>query len=46
MDHDNALDSDEFAVFSYLVDAARSGEPIPESLPLELMPPSKRNIKR
>ncbi|XP_051554834.1 epidermal growth factor receptor substrate 15-like 1 isoform X3 [Myxocyprinus asiaticus] len=42
IDKDGHLDKDEFAVAMHLVYAARENEPVPSTLPLSLIPPSKR----
>lgn len=42
IDDDGALDADEFAVCMYFVEKAKAGEPIPSTLPEDVMPPSKR----
>ena len=42
IDKDGALDGDEFAVASYLVEETSKGAAIPDALPADLIPPSKR----
>ena len=42
IDRDGHLDADEFAVAMHLAREATNGKPLPASLPLSLMPPSKR----
>lgn len=42
MDKDGALDLDEFTVAMHLCEQAADGGPVPDELPLELVPPSKR----
>ena len=43
IDADGKLDSDEFAVLMFLVQAVKeSGTPLPDTLPPDLVPPSKR----
>jgi len=42
MDQDGALDSDEFALAMYLCDIVKKGKQIPQQLPMEYIPPSKR----
>lgn len=42
IDGDGALDSDEFAVAMYLVQNIKNGGSIPDVLPPDLIPPSKR----
>ncbi|XP_077462760.1 epidermal growth factor receptor substrate 15 isoform X1 [Stigmatopora argus] len=42
IDRDGTLDKDEFSVAMYLVYRALEGENVPMSLPLPLVPPSKR----
>lgn len=44
IDRDGALDADEFAVAMHLCNRAKDGEPVPETLPRELVPPSKHQI--
>lgn len=41
MDHDGALDADEFAVAMYLCAKAKDGEAVPSELTPSLVPPSK-----
>eukprot|EP01125_Pyxidicula_operculata_P001059 TRINITY_DN1093_c2_g2_i1.p1 TRINITY_DN1093_c2_g2~~TRINITY_DN1093_c2_g2_i1.p1 ORF type:complete len:510 (+),score=122.22 TRINITY_DN1093_c2_g2_i1:294-1823(+) len=43
---DGTLDADEFALALYLTEQVKMGNVIPEVLPLELIPPSKRGNKR
>uniref|UniRef100_A0A665V192 Intersectin 2b n=1 Tax=Echeneis naucrates TaxID=173247 RepID=A0A665V192_ECHNA len=42
-DKDGKLKADEFILAMHLVDMAKSGQPLPLSLPTELMPPSQRS---
>lgn len=44
MDRDGALDADEFAVAMFLCTRSKEGESVPETLPQELMPPSKHQL--
>jgi EH domain-containing protein 1 len=43
IDQDGALDADEFAVAMFLCRAALAGDPLPPALPINVIPPSKRN---
>jgi len=43
IDRDGSLDSDEFAVAMHLAREATSGKPLPQVLPTEFVPPSKRS---
>lgn len=42
IDSDGHLDPEEFAVVMYLVDETKAGKELPEKLPPELIPPSRR----
>ena len=42
IDKDGALDADEFAVCMHLIECVLSGMSLPNSLPNDLIPPSKR----
>jgi hypothetical protein len=42
IDKDGNLDSEEFAVAMFLIEERVEGKDIPDALPLELVPPSKR----
>ena len=42
IDRDGSLDADEFAVAMHLARESSSGKPMPATLPLDLIPPSKR----
>jgi len=44
MEKDGALDSDEFALSMYLCELVKKGKQIPEELPSEYIPPSKRHL--
>lgn len=44
IDQDGKMDSDEFAVCMYLIDFVKAGNELPERLPLEICPPSKRPL--
>ncbi|XP_012284787.1 intersectin-2 isoform X2 [Orussus abietinus] len=46
MDSDGRLSCDEFVLAMYLCDMAKSGEKIPTTLPLELIPPSFRRQRQ
>uniref|UniRef100_A0A665UYZ6 Intersectin 2b n=1 Tax=Echeneis naucrates TaxID=173247 RepID=A0A665UYZ6_ECHNA len=45
-DKDGKLKADEFILAMHLVDMAKSGQPLPLSLPTELMPPSQRYLEK
>lgn len=40
VDKDGKLNIEEFAIAMHLVDMAKSGKPLPQVLPQELLPPS------
>jgi len=44
MEKDGALDSDEFALAMYLCEIVKKGKNIPQELPTEYIPPSKRHL--
>ncbi|XP_042565924.1 intersectin-2a isoform X3 [Clupea harengus] len=46
VDQDGQLQADEFILAMHLVDLAKTGQPLPLSLPLELVPPSFRTISK
>ncbi|XP_048105795.1 intersectin-2a isoform X3 [Alosa alosa] len=46
VDQDGQLQADEFILAMHLVDLAKTGQPLPLSLPLELVPPSFRSLSR
>ena len=45
IDKDGCLDQDEFAVAMWLIDQAKTGNAPPQTLPENLIPPSKRTAK-
>lgn len=44
MDKDGKLKADEFILAMHLVDMAKIGQPLPLTLPNELIPPSQRYV--
>lgn len=44
MDKDGKLKAEEFILAMHLVDVAKSGHPLPLTLPTELVPPSQRYV--
>lgn len=46
MDSDGRLGSDEFVLAMHLCDLAKAGEQIPNTLPLELIPPTFRRQRQ
>lgn len=42
MDKDGKLKAEEFILAMHLVDMAKAGQPLPLTLPTELVPPSQR----
>ncbi|ESN98997.1 hypothetical protein HELRODRAFT_107112 [Helobdella robusta] len=46
IDTDGNLSPDEFCVAMYLIDQAKSGFPVPATLPVDLVPPSYRRTRR
>ncbi|KAK2721686.1 hypothetical protein QYM36_003855 [Artemia franciscana] len=44
VDHDEMLDSDEFALFMHLINVKLDGHDLPKKLPGHLVPPSKRGF--
>ena len=44
IDQDGALDLDEFAVAMYLCEIGNTGESIPDALPEDIVPPSRRHL--
>jgi len=44
IDGDGQLKADEFVLAMHLTDMAKAGQPLPLTLPLELVPPSFRYI--
>jgi EH domain-containing protein 1 len=42
IDKDGALDANEFAVASYLIEQAQAGKDLPSTLPDDVIPPNKR----
>lgn len=42
MNKDGKLNVEEFVLAMHLVDMAKSGQPLPLTLPTELVPPSQR----
>lgn len=42
MDKDGKLKAEEFILAMHLVDMAKTGQPLPLTLPTELVPPSQR----
>ena len=44
MDKDGKLKADEFILAMHLVDLAKTGQPLPLTLPSELVPPSQRYV--
>ncbi|XP_069742821.1 intersectin-2-like isoform X2 [Narcine bancroftii] len=45
VDHDGKLRAEEFILAMHLIDMAKSGQPLPITLPLELTPPSFKSSK-
>lgn len=43
IDHDGKMDAGEFAVAMWLVNEKMAGKPLPDVLPEDLIPPSKRS---
>lgn len=43
IDKDGQLDMDEFAVAMYLCRQAQRGQPMPQALPSQVVPPSKKS---
>jgi len=46
IDVDGNLAADEFCVAMYLIDMAKSGQPLPSTLPPGFVPPSMRRLRR
>ncbi|XP_074658567.1 intersectin-1-like isoform X3 [Tubulanus polymorphus] len=46
IDNDGKLTQDEFCVAMHLVDCVRIGQPLPQTLPPDLMPPSYRRDRK
>lgn len=44
VDKDGKLKAEEFILAMHLVDVAKSGQPLPLTLPTELVPPSQRYV--
>lgn len=44
MDKDGKLKAEEFILAMHLVDMAKAGQPLPLTLPTELVPPSQRYV--
>lgn len=44
MDKDGMLDIEEFTLAMHLVDRTKAGDPLPETLPRHLVPPSKASL--
>jgi hypothetical protein len=44
IDKDGALDPDEFALAMHLTTIARRGQDLPQKLPMNWVPPSKRHL--
>jgi len=44
IDQDGKMDNEEFAVCMYLIDMAKAGNKLPSTLPVNLIPPGKRNL--
>lgn len=44
MDKDGKLKAEEFILAMHLVDVAKTGQPLPLTLPSELVPPSQRYV--
>merc|ERR1719361_728629 len=44
IDRDGKMDHDEFATCMYLIDMLKGGNKLPPTLPMRLIPPSKRNL--
>lgn len=44
VDKDGKLQAEEFILAMHLVDLAKSGQPLPLTLPTELVPPSQRYV--
>uniref|UniRef100_A0A7N9AUS9 Intersectin 2b n=1 Tax=Mastacembelus armatus TaxID=205130 RepID=A0A7N9AUS9_9TELE len=45
VDKDGKLKAEEFILAMHLLDMAKSGQPLPLTLPTELVPPSQRDLK-
>lgn len=45
MDKDGKLKAEEFILAMHLVDVAKTGQPLPLTLPSELVPPSQRYVE-
>ena len=45
IDRDGALDSSEFAVAMYLIEMLQAGKDLPSTLPDDVIPPNKRQVK-
>lgn len=45
MDKDGKLKAEEFVLAMHLVDMAKTGQPLPLTLPTELVPPSHRYVE-
>jgi hypothetical protein len=43
IDDDGRLDQEEFILGMYLIDESVAGKPLPDHLPQNLVPPSKRS---
>ena len=46
IDVDGNLSPDEFCVAMFLIELAKSGQPVPSVLPPSLIPPSSRRLRR
>lgn len=44
IDRDGKMDHDEFATCMYLIEMVKAGNKLPPTLPMRLIPPSKRNL--
>lgn len=44
MDNDGMLDLEEFTVAMHLCDRTKAGEPLPDGLPRNMVPPSKASL--
>ncbi len=46
IDQDGQLDRDEFCVAMFLIDHKLSGNDLPDKLPPNVIPPSKKNLRK